>query len=277
MADIKNALRCNLGGKHLDCLLHIYHNLTRREPLPPMTDPGFDDADKEAQAYDLDIATKTVIHWNNVKTRRGGLTGDQQDELESTVDSNFVTKINEDYDFGSSKVDLDQMASSGALQQVRVRREANRNKRDVQPIPTEACTQPAGSMPAGQPPVFESVGRFPFANLGHVTLQSGDWIAHWWDDLATNPDKTIKTPGWAVGQLKGLDRAKGTYDVACDDGLVGHDSKLSPGDYGEHKIWVLLMTTTADAAGVPARAPASLTATTAGDDGLLQTTETETI
>ena len=35
--------------------------------------------------------------------------------------------------------------------------------------------------------------------------------------------------------------------------------------------------TTADAAGVPARAPASLTATTAGDDGLLQTTETETI
>ena len=110
-----------------------------------------------------------------------------------------------------------------------------------------------------------------------MTLQSGDWIAHWWDDLATNPDKTIKTPGWAVGQLKGLDRAKGTYDVAYDDGLVGHDSKLSPGDYGEHKIWVLLMTTTADAAGVPARAPASLTATTAGDDGLLQTTETETI
>ena len=36
--------------------------------------------------------------------------------------------------------------------------------------------------------------------------------------------------------------------MAYDDGLVGHDSKLSPGDYGEHKIWVLLMTTTADAA-----------------------------
>ena len=99
-------------------------------------------------------------------------------------------------------------------------------------------------------------------------LQSGDWIAHWWDDLGTNPDKTIKNPGWAVGQLKCLDRVKGTYGVAYDDGLIGHSAELNPDDYRGHKIWVLPMTTTADAANFLARDPASLTATTVGDDVL---------
>ena len=36
-------------------------------------------------------------------------------------------------------------------------------------------------------------------------------------------------------------------------------------DYGEHKIWVLLMTTTANAADFPAHTPASLTATTVSE------------
>ena len=164
----------------------------------------------------------------------------------ATVDGNFVSKINMDCDFGSSNVNLEEMASTGALKEVRERREANREKRDVQPVPAEECTQPAGSMPVGRPSVFESVGRFPFAHMGHMSVQSGDWIAHWWDDLGTNPNKEIKTPGWAVGQLKGLNRPTGTYDVAYDDGLVGLRSELKADDYGEHRNWVLLMTTTAD-------------------------------
>jgi len=52
----------------------------------------------------------------------------------------------------------------------------------------------------------------------------------------------------------------GTYDVAYDDGLIGYESELKADDYGEHRNWVLLMTTTADAAGVPTRTPASLPA-----------------
>ena len=49
-------------------------------------------------------------------------------------------------------------------------------------------------------------------------------------------------PGIAIEQMSGA--ARPSHDVAHDDCLVGHDSKLSPGDHGEHKIWVLLMTTT---------------------------------
>ena len=55
-----------------------------------------------------------------------------------------------------------------------------------------------------------------------------------------------------------------------DDPSVKTWGRLSP-----HKIWVLLMRTSADAAGVPARAPASLTATTVTTTVHPQITKTE--
>ena len=158
-----------------------------------------------------------------------------------------------DFQFGQGAMSLETLTVSGVLAATNARRDAQRAKRDFQPVPADACTRNATLMEAaGRDPVLEHVGRYAFGDLGNMAPVVGDEICHFFTDLGVSKEEL--TPGWADGKITSLNRSKATFEVLYSDGLKGLDTELNSNQYGEDKLWVLLKKTTADVANKkPAR------------------------
>ena len=110
---------------------------------------------------------------------------------------------------------------------------------------TETCTRDAATMDRrDRELVFDHIKRFAWGELGEMTPQVNDAVAHWWNDLGTNKEE--KVPGWADGVITKLNPDGKTFDVLYSDGLIGDKQALDLKDYGEDNVWVILKTTVDD-------------------------------
>ena len=277
MKVIKNELRNKLGAAHLVSLMEMYFNLGDRH-LQGLT--GDEKTAAEARQIKLDnvSALKAVMHWNRHRSHRVGpflapaLTASWTAAVESgDVSESFKTDLSEmtDFEFGSSAADIDALAESGELKALAGRREANRAKRDVQPVPSATCTRDAATMDRrDREPVFDHIKRFAWGELGEMTPQVNDAVAHWWNDLGTNKEE--KVPGWADGVITKLNPDGKTFDVLYSDGLIGDKQALDLKDYGEDNVWVILKTTVDDPLEpVPLRQGTVTSASDSDDDDVI--------
>ena len=79
-----------------------------------------------------------------------------------------------DFQFGQGAMSLETLTVSGVLTATNARRDAQRAKRDFQPVPADACTKNATLMEAAdRDPVLEHVGRYAFGDLGNMAPVRG--------------------------------------------------------------------------------------------------------
>lgn len=83
-------------------------------------------------------------------------------------------------------------------------------------------------------PVFKDTGRIHSTVQGPMSLERGDHVAHWFDDLAI-PGVEV-SPGWAAGKVVGQCDGRATVYYHCDRLNVDHD--MLDKDYGT--AWVFL-------------------------------------
>ena len=266
VAIAKTALQNSMGNKHLDNKLECYFNLSNRH-LRKLGGAELLEASELQEVEDLKTCESAAIHWHyqdkptdpdgekEVQARRGGIDRGGLREMEGVQSDGFMKDLENrtNFLFGSSAIDINSLEASGTLIRTRARRDAQLKKRDFQPVPEAMCTRRDEVMEtADREPLFDHIGRFCFPELGDMSPVVGDQVAHWFTDLATDEDAVV--PGWANGKIKTLNRAAGTFTVLYSDGLEAERQELNVKDYGEDRVWVILMNTTADAANQkPAR------------------------